>query len=512
MKNLCLLLSLALPVGATSAESLTGMVIEVVVDHKDHTSKSHLSLETENGVYRLEGKIPKAGSKITVEGETDAAGAMAVKKFTLISEPTSELDSLHASNDLVTILAVRLKFSGTAESACSVKELGDTLFKKDNPQSLKSFYQETSKQLLAVNGSVLQETIDLEVDAKSCAFESWVNLALPLLRKKGLGPGSFSHLMFLTPELPCGWDAVATLQTKYSMVNGLACRNPAFLAHQFGHNLGLHHATRPGVEYGDDSDIMGSMTQLRGFNIANKDKLGWGQPGEMILNTGTPQTIELTSLRYPGKNAKLPQSVKIQTSEMVNPVYLSFRKSAGYDASLPTIFHSRVALHSFGQDEVVSYPRSQLLEVLSPGGTYSLGKETGLSISVLEMNVDRAKIQIQRECLRFPATFNVMPLVVTAPKNTFTDTHVEVTNNDNLSCPATVFNLSQNLQNGAEAELPFEQLTLKPGESRGFTLPVRTVSWHNIHRPRVKVKLSDEFHKERILSVDINIPGVSAKK
>lgn len=81
--------------------------------------------------------------------------------------------------------------------------------------------------------------------------------------------------VFITPHL-CDYIAIADVLGMRIFINGInTLLTPSILFHEWGHNLGLHHATTTLDEYGDDTCAMGRSTKALCFNAAHSHLLNW---------------------------------------------------------------------------------------------------------------------------------------------------------------------------------------------------------------------------------------------
>jgi hypothetical protein len=93
----------------------------------------------------------------------------------------------------------------------------------------------------------------------------------------GHDTGSFDYVIYLTPQLDCGWSGLS--MANEVMLNGELYRK--LVAHELGHGFGLYHANTASCgrlgcaadEYGDPYGTMGSGDG--DFNAYEKYRLGW---------------------------------------------------------------------------------------------------------------------------------------------------------------------------------------------------------------------------------------------
>merc|ERR1711862_308480 len=84
--------------------------------------------------------------------------------------------------------------------------------------------------------------------------------------------------------------AFSGVNSWFSSIHNKWCRNPATIMHEVAHNLGLGHAYQNGIEYDDETTLMGfSYPETDGpfkcFNGQNMWHLGWFRSRTAIIDT-----------------------------------------------------------------------------------------------------------------------------------------------------------------------------------------------------------------------------------
>jgi hypothetical protein len=128
----------------------------------------------------------------------------------------------------------------------------------------------------------------------------------------GFDPAGYDHIIYVFPPLDsCGWWAgLGEILGTHSWMNGYI--GPSVVAHELGHNMGLHHAnsltcTDAGVqvaisanctsdEYGDPYDVMGNYAWHN--NAWHLRQIGFLKPGNVqtVTQNGT-YTVNSTATR-----------------------------------------------------------------------------------------------------------------------------------------------------------------------------------------------------------------------
>ncbi len=255
-------------------------------------------------------------------------------------------------------LAILANFSNTNATSPTVGQVEDVI----NNQ-VDDFYRENSYNRLSYDGTARGWfTVTVE---QSC-YNFWpesdlVQGALQEAKKAdpNLRFSDYSQLLIIAPlggaSCPYGGFGVLgsiPVPTPDGVVTmGLSVIQDYFVnlysvGHEFGHNLGNHHAaflycgattlgTPPGVtscpvwEYGDLSDIMGASTG-RHFNAIHKDTQGWLTGGNLrTITTSGRYTLEPIETATSGLKA-----LKIRRGRGIN-LWLEYRQPIGYDAGHP---------------------------------------------------------------------------------------------------------------------------------------------------------------------------------
>ncbi len=185
-----------------------------------------------------------------------------------------------------------------------------------------------------------------------CDPNGFTTMANAAARAAGVNLSQYTQYQYVIgPGAPCGWAGLAYVPGTTSWVNGTI--GLRVIAHEYGHNLGVHHASSldcrnqngqrvalsvnnlcGASEYGDPYDVMGTgMTNH--MNNFHKGQLGWYDAGNMLTVT---QPGNYTLAPVEGQNGGV-QLIRILRNAAPLPYYfyLEYRRPFSiFDTFLPT--------------------------------------------------------------------------------------------------------------------------------------------------------------------------------
>ncbi len=284
---------------------------------------------------------------------------------------------------------LKISFEGEPGIPCSDSVLGETLF--DGPDSTAKFFRTNSfgklNMIPGPRGALVGDVTIAKLAGETCADEVWAKRAAEQLGGEDQVWAGYDIRAFVfAPQEGCnlaaatmgGWEPGGAPALAWFFA-GEACPPADVYAHEFGHTLGLDHASEiqmDGTElsYGDLSCVMGySAWPLRCLNAPHSIQLGW-------LPEGTLRTVESSGdyaiESLPADPTSAVKALRIPSptsSDATSSLYVSYRTAISCDTTLEDQYKYKVSIHRWP-----GHGETWLLKTLTPGDRFE--DASGVSI------------------------------------------------------------------------------------------------------------------------------------
>ena len=324
------------------AQTFVGVLEILQFDNfKKNQSTALYRLLEGNNVYELViKKSPEindllTGDHITVDGELVSGlkqSQIRVKTIYIEKKSSNEQKIVNESRKIVALL---VNFNDKKVTDLITPAIVDAQL-YTSPLSVQRNYILSSNSQLTFTRDPIQPgifVVNLNYDAGAlCEFDKWSEDAKAVATQAGINLGAYRHHMFILPGgVTCPWSGVGYLGC------GINCKTWVIgegdtkltMAHELGHNLGMHHAAtdlnNDGIndnEYGDYSCVMGNSGYTQ-INAPHRDQMHWFDafPKKIATVTATGQYI-INSLDTLRDTLKV---LKIVKKDQSGTYYVSYR-------------------------------------------------------------------------------------------------------------------------------------------------------------------------------------------
>ena len=382
---------------------------------------------------------------------------------------------------------------------------------------ISDFFYENSYQKTTLAGDVYG-WFNLPVSNKVCDLYAAGNAADQAATAAGINLSSYTRIVYLFTQTPCGVSGMATVGglPSRSYINGQFTADN--IAHEIGHNFGLYHShaldcqgeslgnTCSNIEYGDSYDTMGNP-DFGHFNAFQKSRLGWvGQSAASPVTTATADGSYVIGVYESANNevkaVKIPRGINPLTGNQTW-FYVEYRQSVGFDSFLSKRSYgfyrkdvtNGVVIH-LAEDNTPNssnllhmnlatpfrdlYGFTDWLDPALPVGSSYTDPVSGVTISADWADGSAAGISVHagtQTCVSAKPAVSITPLQSgSVAAGTSVSYDVTVSNQDSSQCSAATVNLSSVLPSGWTGGFDTTSLQLSPGATGKTRLTVASTS------------------------------------
>lgn len=327
---------------------------------------------------------------------------------------------------------------------------------------------------LDVNNDGTPDVFTVNVDhnkSEGCNAGVIKNKTLAAAASLGVDLSLYQHFAYMLPELNCGWSGLGTVGCGNGCSIWVATPDWNLVyPHEFGHNLGMHHAATDldedntlESEYGDGTCPMGNILSQGYFNAPHS----W-QLGVLTVDSGNAKTVSLDGkydLYAPGIgfDQGLPKLLRVSHNNEF--YYLSYRPSDNFDL-VKGKYNSGVSIYSFSGGSTKTRYHASLDDKQTWIGS-------GMRVDQISGDEYSVELNIRTQCFQ-PLRMNVAPgLVAVYPLNP-AELSIQLNNPNEVTCPPVDLDLSANLPAGFAAEFTANSFQVAGGESKLTTVKLFT--------------------------------------
>eukprot|EP00887_Chlorella_sp_A99_P000884 scaffold5.g884.t1 len=309
-------------------------------------------------------------------GKAWAAGAAS---SVVLSTSTNQLVESDVRTLFIPVVAVQADGSacpGTRLPPYTPAQLRSVIFAEANPggPTVGKLFSQVSygKTRLSAATSAVSDFVNIGCGGSSWALNScgmadhwgWSDAAMGYATNTlKLDLSGYRHLVFvLPPGLPCDWAGQATVGCDEQ------CR--AWTTGDFWSSVMMH--AHELVRAADMSCVMGYCCSMRGYNLPHAWQAGWATVQQVDGSVLTPGTsLQLTLPTLATGAATNGARILPTWAPGREPVFLSYRTSAGADAALPDAYTRRTSIHTSAISNTYDASPTAFVTALADGQVWS---------------------------------------------------------------------------------------------------------------------------------------------
>jgi len=355
-------------------------------------------------------------------------------------------------------IAILVNFSDSSVGGFTAGQANDILFAAAN--SVNKFYQESSYGNISVAGEA-HGPVTINLSGNGCdtsQIYNWASAADSAAQAAGISLSGFTHRVYYMKPTNCGYGGYGTIGGNPSRA-WIFYANNNIWAHELGHNLGMHHASTPGSEYGDGSDVMGNS--YNGLNAAHRLQMGW-IPAANVIDVRQSGTFTLASVETAPATTSNPLVLRIPKADTSENYYLSMRQAVGFDSGMSSGYLNGTNLHTHNGSSQTFFQRNITSSFTDTAN--------GIAVTHLSNSQSAASVRVDLVCIANRAVASLSPAAGYSTSAGSAAYTLSVVNKDSMFCGATTFSLSCSSSLGVSAAVA--SLSLNPGASGSTTVTV----------------------------------------
>jgi len=384
-------------------------------DH-GHSELIHEVISDRDGRrYRLRSKTPLAegyrtGDRVLVQGTTEGNEIRLTADLSgLVHLEQADVSAALLARQKTLVICVAFQ---DWPFGCTRSSISNLMFSTTST-SVDASYRASSYDELGFEGIVVGP-YTIAANMSPCDDDLWRDLARTAAEADGHNYADYDRIAYFGSFSACGWGGLGTVGGNPGWAMSAYCYEGTAMAHELGHNLGMHHASTDfnndgtiDSEYGDYSCIMGSPYQWRQLNAPHSYQLNWIHPEKRTHNPGNG-TYHLAPLEVDPSSTSYDHLVTIPISTSSEMYFLSYRREIGIEELLLG-YEDRLSIHRYSSGSA----KTRLVAKLLDTQTFTDSAE-GLTIQQTSHDDDKTTITITRTA---PSLVVALPADVTIQCN-----------------------------------------------------------------------------------------------